>query len=341
MTILFRSAKDCDLDSIHHLAELSGIGMTTLSKEINVLKKRLYWSTQSFKKKVTHPKNEYYLFVLEDTTNQKIIGTSAIEASLGHECHFYSYKISKQTQVCDSLNIQNDYELLNLVTDNHGCSELCTLFLDPTYRHSGNGLLLSRSRFLFMSGFPERFQPSVIAEMRGICDENGESPFWNAIGHHFFHMPFAEADRITSSTNKQFIADLMPKHPVYVNLLPQVAQDVIGKTHPLTEAALTILLHEGFHHTPYIDIFDAGPTIAAQQNEIRSITENRLLTVTHIDDNIKGDPVMLANTQIDFRATISSIHLDEPSGHCAISKETADLMQIHRGDKIRVMACKS
>ncbi len=337
MTILFRGACDSDLDAICELAELGGIGLTTLPKDIDILNKRLTWSSRSFNQAIEHPQNGYYLFVLEDTSTKNIIGSSAIEASLGHECHFYSYKLSKHTQTCPSLNIQNNYETLNLVTDKHYHSEICTLFLDPAYRHGGNAALLSRSRFLFMAAFPERFQPTVIAEMRGMSDEAGQSPFWNAVGQHFFHLSFAEADRLTLATDKQFIADLMPKNPVYVNLLPQAAQEVIGQTHPLTHGALNILLREGFQPTPYVDIFDAGPTIEAQRDEIQTIINSHVMTISHIEETVSSNRYLIANTLLDFRATIGQIIPDEQSGSCIISQETANVLQVTLNDTIRVV----
>ncbi len=75
--MLFRRAEMKDLEAIHTLALASGIGMTTLPKDIELLKKRLTWSCESFEKPVTSPPNEYYLFVLEDTEQQKIVGTFA------------------------------------------------------------------------------------------------------------------------------------------------------------------------------------------------------------------------------------------------------------------------
>lgn len=47
MTILFRGASDSDLDAICELAELGGIGLTTLPKDIDILNKRLTWSSRS------------------------------------------------------------------------------------------------------------------------------------------------------------------------------------------------------------------------------------------------------------------------------------------------------
>lgn len=334
--MLFRSAVKDDLDAIHHLAEHSGIGMTTLPKDKALLEKRLAWACESFGKTINHPRSEYYFFVLEDTAKKCVVGTSAIESATGHDLPFYSYKLSKRTRICHSLNIRSDYEVLSLVNDNHGKSEMCTLFLEPAYRQNSNGMLLSRARFLFMAHFPHRFSPLVIAEMRGIADDLGYSPFWENVGKHFFHLPFAEADRLTISTNKQFIADLMPRNPVYVKLLSPEAQAVIGKPHQSTVPAMNILLNEGFRYNRYVDIFDAGPTIEAPLKQIRTIASSRLLTIKSISDEVSSTRYLLANTRLDFRATVSQVIFDEQQNHCILSKETAKLLAVKRGDCIRV-----
>ncbi|VEG90412.1 arginine N-succinyltransferase [Legionella spiritensis] len=334
--MLFRSATANDLDAIHHLAEHSGIGMTTLPKDRKILKKRLDLSCQSFKKTIKHPHDEYYLFVLQDPESGQILGTSAIEAMTGYELPIYSYKVSKRTRICHSLNIRSDYEVLSLVNDNQGKSEICTLFLEPAFRKNGNGLLLSRARFLFMAHYPNRFASDVIAEMRGISDEWGRSPFWENVGRHFFHMPFAEADRLTMSTNKQFIADLMPRNPIYVKLLSPEAQAVIGKPHQSTVPAMNILMREGFRYNSYVDIFDAGPTIEAPLAEIQTIASSRVMTVKNISDEVSSNRFLLANTRLDFRATISQAIFNEGHSSCILSKQTAKLLDVKRGDCVRI-----
>lgn len=335
---LLRAARYTDLSAIHHLAKQRGIGMTSLPNDLNLLEQRLEWSIESFNKTINTPEHEYYLFVLEDRASQHIIGTSAIDSFSGAHTPFYSYRISKHTQVCDFLNTRNDFQLLTLVNDNQGRSELCTLFLDPMHRRKNNGLLLSRARFLFMANFPERVTPLVIAEMRGFCDESGLSPFWSAIGQHFFHMPFAEADRLTLATNRQFIADLMPKTPIYVNLLPPDAQMVIGKTHPWTEGALSMLLREGFEYSNYIDIFDGGPLIHAPIDRIHTIKTSQILIISHIENNVLGQSGLVSNISLNFRATTSPILVNANEPSCTISKETAELLQVNCGDVIRFTA---
>ena len=334
--MLLRRACEDDLTAIHQLAIKSGVGITTLPKDSELLQKRLAWATASFNKPVNAPSNEYYLFVLEDPKNGKVVGTSAIEAATGYDTPFYSYKLSKHTQICHELNIRNDYNVLSLVNDYQGQSELCTLFLEPSYRLKSNGALLSRSRFLFIAQNPERFSPTIIAEMRGVCDEEGRSPFWDQVDFHFFHISFAEADRFTLSTNKQFIADLMPRHPIHIQLLSPTAQAVIGKPHPLTEPAMKILLKEGFRYNNYVDIFDAGPTIEARQDQIHTIATSKLATVKHIHDDVKSKQFIVANTSPDYRATVSHVVYNEHQHSCVLNHDTAELLQIKPGEHVRI-----
>lgn len=332
--MLFRNARHSDLDGIHSLAKTSGIGLTTLTKDKKLLEQRLQRSCDSYKKNVLKPGHEYYLFVLEDINTKELVGTSAIEAQTGYEVPFYSYKVSKRTRICHSLNIRSDYEVLSLVNDNQGYSEICTLFLNPEYRKNNNGLLLSKARFLFMAQNQSRFSPHVLAELRGVSDDQGNSPFWEHIGSHFFHMPFSQADQLTLATNKQFIADLMPRNPIYVPLLPKEAQAAIGTPHPSTVPAMTILLGEGFRYNNYVDIFDAGPTIEAPFNAIKTITNSRIVFIKNICDEVSSQEYLLGTNQLEFKATISSVLINDSNNTCTISKETASLLNVKCGESL-------
>jgi arginine N-succinyltransferase len=127
---------------------------------------------------------------------------------------------------------------------------------------------------------PQLFGKTVVAEMRGVSDADGRSPFWEGLGRHFFSIDFAEADYLTGVGQKAFVAELMPKHPVYVDFLPADAQAVIGKTHDNTRPAVAMLESEGFRYEGYVDIFDAGPTVQAYTSEIRAVKESRTVAVT-------------------------------------------------------------
>lgn len=334
--ILFRRCHNNDVNAIAQLAEQSGIGMTTLPKDRDLLQQRVSWACNSFEQNLTEPKSEYYLFVLEDCETQRIVGTSAIESATGYSAPFYSYKVSRRTRVCRSLGIRNDYDVLSLVNDNQGHSELCTLFLLPDYRVNGNGILLSRARFLYMALQPQRFASTVIAEMRGVSDDQGRSPFWDNVGHYFFKMSFEEADKLTLASDKQFIADLMPRNPVYVDLLSAEAQAVIGKAHPVTQAAMAILQREGFRYNHYVDIFDGGPTLEAPFDQINTIGNSQTLTIQSLSDSVGSLPYIISNTGPDFRATVANLVVNKDKNSCVLSKETAELLQCNQGECVRI-----
>ena len=49
-----------------------------------------------------------------------------------------------------------------------------------------------------------------------------------------------------SAKSKRFIADLVPRFPIYIELLPKQVQDVIGKANELTIPALKLLERKVF-----------------------------------------------------------------------------------------------
>lgn len=336
--MLFRCVREDDLAAVYRLAEAAGPGMTTLPADTKLLSRRIRFALDSFARTITTPENEYYMFVLEDPATGTVVGTSAIEAALGYHTPFYSYKIIRHTRVCPSLDIRTDHALLELVNNYQGSSEICTLFLDPAFRRDGNGMLLSRSRFMFIANNPSRFADRIIAEMRGVLNDKGNSPFWKAIGAHFFHMSFTRADRLTMSTDKQFIADLMPRQPIYIDLLPARARDVIGKPHKSTMPAMKILQNEGFRYEEYIDIFDGGPAIEAFVNQINTIKNSIVLPARIKSGKIKSAQYLVTNHQLDFRATIAPVSFT--STHCIIDQKTAALLQVQNNDLIRTISCR-
>jgi len=333
---IIRPVKHLDLSQIIDLSKLAGHGLTTLSTDAERLTTQIAYSEASFKKKVLHPHHEYYLFVLEDSDTGKVVGTSALDAAVGTIEPFYTYHVGVISHSSPNLDIYNPMQVLMLGNDYTGATELCTLFLAPQNRKGLNGRLLSKSRFLFMAQFPERFSDRVIAELRGFSDENGNSPFWDSLGSKFFTLSFSEADRISGLGSNQFIAELMPKHPVYVSLLPQSAQDVIGKTHPDTKPALKLLQRDGFRFHGYIDIFDAGPTIECDTDNIISINRSNIYQLEIVDKITDGETCFVSNLELAaFRATVGELKSNGPNSY-SMSQQMADNLNLNQGDAIRV-----
>jgi arginine N-succinyltransferase len=274
---IVRPIRASDLDALVHMARTAGAGFTSLPPVPEYLARKIALSEHSFAAEVDQPGHQRYMFVLEDLDSGKIGGCCAVEAACGLDEPFYTYHVGTTVHASHELEVYKRTSTLYLANDYTGTSVLVSLYLMPEFRSGGAGRLLSKCRFAFMAQFPQRFAAKVIAEMRGVSDEHGRSPFWEGLGRHFFSIDYDRAEHIVGMGNKAFIAELMPKHPIYTQLLSPEAQQVMGKVHPQTAPALHLLEQEGFRYQNYIDIFDGGPTVEAPLAEIRSIRRSRVL----------------------------------------------------------------
>ncbi len=335
--VIIRPIEQRDYDALHRIAVESGHGFTSLPVNEELLKKRISRAEISFNKEVTQPGDEGYLFVMEDTSTGEVVGTSGIEAAVGLDDAFYHYHLGKVVHSSRELNIYNTVETLSLCNDYTGSSEICTLYLSESHRKNNNGRFLSRVRFLFIAEHRARFAETVIAEMRGVSDENGRSPFWSWLEEHFFSLDFPTVDYLTGIGKKVFIAELMPKYPIYVNLLSKDAQQVINKVHSKTVPALRLLEAEGFCRRGYVDIFDAGPTVEAQAKSIKTVYQSKRVQVV-IGDVSSKDKYIICNTTVaDFRAVQAPLLLRETAKQAVITADVADTLNVKDGDWIRLI----
>lgn len=323
-----------DLTPLLDLAGLAGAGLTTLPRDRELLKKRIDRSIKAFAAEPDKPGDEQYLFIMEDLAAKRVVGACGIVAKVGGYQPFYSYKIERQLFESKAIKIRKEVPILTLVAEHDGPCEVGSLFLHPEYRGGGNGRFLQFVRFLFIAQRPEVFEATVVSELRGVLDDQGRSPFWDALGRHFFGIDFNEADRL-SIINKKFIAELMPKHPIYIPLLPKDAQDVIGQTHKDGVRARKNLEEEGFTFAGLVDIFDAGPVVSCARDEIRAIKQSRVATIEAVtDQKLTGPVYMIGTTRPDFRAVKAELDASNPEG-IRITGATSAALKVHVGDAIR------
>lgn len=331
---IIRPIEQKDLDGLMHLLEKSGHGLTTLPRDAEVLKKRIRNSERSFLHREDGPGGEDYLFVMEELFTGKIVGVSAIISKIGGFEPYYFYRLEKTHHESKYIHVKNDITSLHFHFIHNGPAEICSLYLDPAFRNSQNGRFLSLSRFLFIAENRKFFEDQVIAEMRGMVNDSGHSPFWDAVGAKFFKIDFPTADYLQVK-NKRFIEDLMPKSPILANLLPEDAQFVIGKVHPNTEPAKRILEQEGFRFSGLVGIFEPGPVIIAEVDSIRTIRESVIAEITEIAEKpFKSDDFIIARTSGDFRAALGQVKMDKDGG-AKIAGVTAAALKLRLGDKIR------
>lgn len=334
--MLIRAVALKDHAEILELAKKAGIGMSSLPPDAEVLENKIRASMNSFAGTLDKPNEERFLLVMEDAETGKLVGTTGIVAHVGLCRPFYSYKLSTVVQANSELDIYSQQQVLHMVNDYTNASEIGSLFLLPEYRRDGLGMLLSRCRYLMLAEFPDFFSDIVIAEIRGVSTPDGSAPFYKHLAQHFFHMSFAEADCISATMGNQFIADLMPRYPIYVSMLPKEAQEVIGQPLKDSAAAMRLLMREGFRFEGYIDVFDAGPTLQVEREKIRAVQASHRLIIENIVDSLDVDShYMISTTTLDnYRICTGKLQIT-PHGTVIITHKTAHLLKVEKGHAIR------
>ena len=185
-----------------------------------------------------------------------------------------------------------------------------------------------------MQTVAERLSEHVMAEIRGRFREDGSNPFWDAIASKFFKMSFQEAD-VRSAHDFRFIADLMPKFPIYTELLDEETREAMGQPHSTSAAAMNMLTKEGFQFTNCIDIFDGGPSIECPMARIRTI-EQSAQSVVRIQDAPTSEGNSATIVAVPDGKSFRSILLprDHRDGSLFLSQQEADLLQVSSGADI-------
>ena len=341
--IVVRVVQTGDVDALVALAQETGPGLTTFKPDREALAARIERSRRTMEGRA-EPHEAGYFFVMEDTTTGDVAGVCGIETAVGLEQPFYNYRVSSVVHASQDLGIWTRMRALNISHDLTGYAEVCSLFLSPRYRTGGVGGLLSRSRFMFIAQFRAYFPQRICAELRGHFDADGTSPFWRAVGSHFYQIDFNAADYLSSHGRKSFLAELMPRFPVYVDLLPEEAQECVGLTHSDTIPARRMLEAEGLRYENHVDIFDAGPVLECHIADLRTVRESVIVPVVigvaHATDAAQGEPrSLVSNTSLDdFRVgAVAGVPRD---GAFRLTAEEAAALNVKAGDPVRVLPLK-
>ncbi|KWC28710.1 arginine N-succinyltransferase [Burkholderia ubonensis] len=338
--IVVRVVQTGDVDALVSLAKETGPGLTTFKPDRDALAARIERTRRTLEGRAA-PSEAGYFFVMEDSATGDIAGVCGIESQVGLEQPFYNYRVSTVVHASQELGVWTRMHALNISHDLTGYAEVCSLFLSPRYRTGGVGGLLSRSRFMFIAQFRELFPERICAELRGHFDDDGTSPFWRAVGSHFYQIDFNAADYLSSHGRKSFLAELMPRYPVYVDLLPQDAQDAVGLTHRDTLPARKMLEAEGLRYQNHVDIFDAGPVLECHINDLRTVRESVVVPVAIGTPDVRDDipKSLVSNTSLgDFLVGVAPGVV--ANGAFVLSADDAAALDVKAGDPVRVLPLK-
>lgn len=336
--LIVRPGRPADLDQVERMAATTYPMLHSLPADRDKLADKLAKSMHAFEQEVAIAGEETYFLVLEDPETGRLHGTAAMVASAGFSGPFYAYRNEVIVNASHELKINNRVHALTLSHELTGYSQLSGFCIDPELVNTNAPQLLSRSRLLFMAEHPQRFADDLVSVLPGVSDEAGQSPFWDNVGRKFFGLDFRQAEFLSGLRDKTFIAELMPHHPIYVPLLSEQAQNVMGQVHPRSTLPFAILADEGFEADRFVDIFDAGPVMTAKRALCRSVASSvRREVYIGIQDASVWLWHLVCNTAGEqFRAALVRLPAETPE-RVALDARTAALLDVDRGDAVRLV----
>lgn len=336
---VMRPSRLDDFEALMDLARCSGTGFTSLPVDEARMRDRLEKSQKAFSGTLDEPQYGKYLMMMEEVATGEIAGCSAVKCGTGINEPFFNYRIITVAQSSQAADKRYDMDALILTNEFVGYTEVGTLFLKAEHRGGGAGRLAAQSRYLLMGTEPEKFGSRVLAELRGVTDEDGSTPFWDCLGVHFFKMTFREADYLSAVSNNQFILDLMPKYPIYIDLLPPEGREAIGRCHRDGVGAMKLLEWEGFRFERTVDIFDGGPMVAIDRANIRTLRESRLVSVEAGEPTGETTGIISTMNLENYRSILLKGDMaDDGAGDACLtlSKQDMDVLGLKNGDTARV-----
>jgi arginine N-succinyltransferase len=338
-----RPVEPADVGALETLLAASTPGVHTLPRTREKIAALVERSVASFAAHVDIPSEETYLFVLEDLEHHELVGTAAIHASAGSNGTYFAFRNDVIQQVSRDLNISHSVHALTLCSELTAYSQLSGFTIHhrnkADYRAGHEAALLSRARLLYAVLAPHRFGDRFFVPLAGVTNDDGQSPFWDALGRKFFKMDFLDAERVIGGArNRTMIVELMPHYPVYVPLLPGPAQEAMGQIHPSGQRAFDLLTEEGFEADEYIDIFDGGPILQAHKNALRSFRGAMVRRVATQDQPAGAPDTMVsyavASSERKFRAIVVGCVPAESSEALCLPAWAQQALQVAPGDNV-------
>ena len=338
--LFVRPGRLSDLDALAQMARAAQPVLHSLPHDRRALEARVALSEDSFRAQVDFPGEEVYLFVLEDSETGKLLGTASIVAAAGYAEPFYVFRNDALIHASRELHVNRKIHALTMSHELTGISRLAGFYIDPSLRGDAAAHLLSRARMMYIAANRRRFTPEVFSLLLGVTDEAGTSPFWEAVGRKFFGRDFAQIEIASGGRSRTFIAEVMPSYPLYVPLLPDEAQRVIGEPNEKALLSYDIHLEEGFEPDRFVDIFDAGPVLTAQVDRSACVRFNETKTVRETSESAARDErqssayLVASNREGDFRCVLAELP-NERGQDAPLAGHARAALDVMHGDSVR------
>lgn len=175
---------------------------------------------------------------------------------IGLQLPRYHFRLGRVVHAAAELDLFRVQTTLLLGNDHTGAAELTQWQPSPEFPQ----LIASAQQQL--RDRPADFGDSLICELPGWRDGQGESPFWQALGARFHPDDPADAEARLGPDWRSHLAALLPRQTVYLSFLGEQAEQRVLDVPDTHRQALAALKAAGFQPPVHARIDDGGPVLS-------------------------------------------------------------------------------
>jgi arginine N-succinyltransferase len=123
----------------------------------------------------------------------------------------------------------------------------------------------------------------LVAELPGVRDGAGQSPFWHGLGRHFFAGDPQAAAAAHGPDWRGLVAALLPRQVVCASFLSDAAQAAIAQVAPAARVLREVLEEAGLRYGHHVNVEDGGPILEAETDALPGITRAGVWPLQPVD----------------------------------------------------------
>jgi arginine N-succinyltransferase len=229
----------------------------------------------------TLPTTEHeLLLVAADPGTARLLASVRLRPAIGLTLPRCWYHVGCTVHAAAELQLFHRQRTLLLGNDHTGASELADLAWAehglPLAEQAAALRGVVQTVLLAMARSRTRYAPQLIAELPGLRDGAGQSPFWAGLGRHFYTGDPQDAEARHGAAWRSHVAALLPRHPVMASFLPAAAQAAIAQVAPEARLLRELLEETGLRYGHHVTVDDGGPVLEADLDALPAVTRSRV-----------------------------------------------------------------
>ncbi|MFN9744454.1 MAG: arginine N-succinyltransferase [Betaproteobacteria bacterium] len=264
------------------------------------------------------------------------LAEARLSTTIGLEVPRFWFHVGCTVHASDSLGLFQRHRTLLLGNDHSGASELV---LRPGADGATGGAALQlalQGALLLRAQRRARYAARMVAELPGLRDARGRSPFWDGLVRPFYGgEPEATAQRHGSDW-RAGVAALLPRQAVYTAFLGAEVQAAIARVPAAALPMRELLEHAGLHHAHHVAIDDGGPVLEAATDALPTVAGSRIWTLAEpADESAQGPAHWVLAAPEGEAARAARAPARYAAQHLVLTPAAALQLRVSAGDRVR------